>query len=262
MRSAVGWTAFLGQCFASCSSRRHRPATSLALVSRADGRATGRRSPGGWRRETRSECSPRRLGRPPSTVSREVGRHGGRQQSRAAVADAAAWNRARRPQRCRLSQRPALCARVAEKLAADWSPQQIAGWLRRTYPEAREMQVSHETIYRSLFVQSRGVLKQELLRHLRRRKTRCGGPSTPLPSVSPRPDRRCHFDTRAAAQHRGSGRARSLGGRSALRQGELPYRDLGRAALALTSCWSGCGAKTLRASCRRCRDESARCPAG
>lgn len=113
----------------------------------------------------------RGLGRPASTVSREVGRHGGRHRYRAAVADASAWKRARRPQRCRLSQRPILCAHVAEKLAADWSPQQIAGWLRRTYPDALEMQVSHETIYQSLFVQSRGVLKQELLRHLRRRKT-------------------------------------------------------------------------------------------
>jgi IS30 family transposase len=111
------------------------------------------------------------LGRPTSTVSREVGRHGGRQGYRAAAADASTWQQARRPQRCRLAQHPVLCARVAEKLAADWSPQQIAGWLRRTYPEDLDMQVSHETIYRSLFVQSRGVLKQELLRHLRRRKT-------------------------------------------------------------------------------------------
>lgn len=111
------------------------------------------------------------LGRPTSTVSREVGRHGGRQGYRAAVADAATWDLARRPQRCRLAQRPVLCAQVAEKLAADWSPQQIAGWLQRTYPQDLGMQVSHETIYRSLFVQSRGVLKQALLRHLRRRKT-------------------------------------------------------------------------------------------
>lgn len=110
------------------------------------------------------------LGRPTSTVSREVGRHGGRQGYRAAVADATTWDLARRPQRCRLAQRPVLCAQVAEKLAADWSPQQIAGWLQRTYPQDLDMQVSHETIYRSLFVQSRGVLKQELLRHLRRRK--------------------------------------------------------------------------------------------
>ena len=111
------------------------------------------------------------LGRATSTVSREVGRHGGRLGYRAAAADGATWDRALRPQRCRLAQRPGLCACVAEKLAADWSPQQIAGWLQRTYPQDLDMQVSHETIYRSLFVQSRGVLRQALLRHLRRRKT-------------------------------------------------------------------------------------------
>ena len=112
-----------------------------------------------------------RIGCAPSTVSREVGRQGGRQWYRAAVADADTWHRARRPQRCRLAQYPVLCARVAEKLATDWSPQQIAGWLKRTYPTNPDMQVSHETIYLSLFVQSRGVLKQSLRRHLRRRRT-------------------------------------------------------------------------------------------
>jgi len=112
-----------------------------------------------------------RLGRPTSTVSREVGRHGGRRWYRAAVADADTWRRALRPQSCRLAQHPALRALVAEKLEADWSPQQIAGWLMRTYPQDPDMQVSHETIYLSLFVQSRGVLKQALIRHLRRRKT-------------------------------------------------------------------------------------------
>jgi IS30 family transposase len=112
-----------------------------------------------------------RLGRAASTVSREVGRHGGRRWYRAAVADADTWDRALRPQACRLAQHPALCARVTEKLEADWSPQQIAGWLKRTYPKDPGMQVSHETIYLSLFVQSRGVLKKALIRHLRRRKT-------------------------------------------------------------------------------------------
>ena len=112
-----------------------------------------------------------RLGRTTSTVSREVGRHGGRRWYRAAVADADTWDRALRPQLCRLAQHPTLCARVTEKLEADWSPQQIAGWLKRTYPKDPDMQVSHETIYLSLFVQSRGVLKQALIRHLRRRKT-------------------------------------------------------------------------------------------
>jgi IS30 family transposase len=112
-----------------------------------------------------------RLGRAPSTVSREVGRHGGRRCYRAATADATTWERGRRPKCCRLATHRALRARVAEKLAADWSPQQIAGWLKRTYPKDAEMQVSHETIYTSLFVQSRGVLKKTLIRHLRRRRT-------------------------------------------------------------------------------------------
>lgn len=110
-----------------------------------------------------------RLGRAPSTISREVRRHGGPTAYRATAADSAAWDRARRPQACRLAQLPHLRAVVAQKLAADWSPAQIAAWLARTYADPA-MHVSHETIYRSLFVQSRGVLKKSLLRHLRRRR--------------------------------------------------------------------------------------------
>ncbi len=113
----------------------------------------------------------RELGRSASTVSREVRRHGGRQQYRAAVADRRAWARGRRPKRCRLAIRPRLRAVVASKLAAHWSPQQISGWLTRVYPGDPEMHVSHETIYLSLFVQSRGVLKKAPLAHLRRRRT-------------------------------------------------------------------------------------------
>jgi IS30 family transposase len=109
----------------------------------------------------------RRLRRAPSTVCREVGRNGGRAVYRAARADGQAWRRSRRPQPCRLSRRPALRRAVARQLARQWSPQQIAGWLRRTFPSDPEMQVSPETIYRSLFVQSRGVLKRRLLRELR-----------------------------------------------------------------------------------------------
>ena len=112
-----------------------------------------------------------RLGRPTSTVSREVARHGGRAGYRAARADTRAWAQARRPKACRLATRPALRAQVAEKLERDWSPQQIAGWLRDTFPDNSEMQVSHETIYLSLFVQSRGVLKKALVAHLRRART-------------------------------------------------------------------------------------------
>src|SRR6516225_6017523 len=99
----------------------------------------------------------RGLGRAASTVSREVRRHGGRRRYRAAVADTRAWARSRRPKVCRLATRPALRAAVAAKLALEWAPQQIAGWLRHAYPDDPEMHVSHETIYLSLFVQSRAV---------------------------------------------------------------------------------------------------------
>ena len=111
----------------------------------------------------------RALQRAPSTISRELQRHGGRATYRATTADQRAWRRACRPQRCRLAACPRLRAVVAQKLAARWSPQQIAAWLKRTYADPG-MHVSHETIYRSLFVQSRGVLKQALVRHLRRRR--------------------------------------------------------------------------------------------
>jgi len=110
----------------------------------------------------------RRLHRAPSTISREIRRHGGPRRYRAADADRQAWARSRRPKVCRLATRPALRRVVAAKLAARWSPQQIAGWLRQTFPSDPEMQVSHETIYLSLFVQSRGVLKRALLTELRR----------------------------------------------------------------------------------------------
>ena len=110
-------------------------------------------------------------GRAPSTVSRELGRHGGRARYRAATADAAAWELARRPKVCKLAAVPRLRTLVAEKLRQDWSPEQIAGWLRQTFPEDERVHVSHETIYRSLFIQARGVLKRELLRHLRSQRT-------------------------------------------------------------------------------------------
>ena len=113
----------------------------------------------------------RQLRRAPSTVSREVRRHGGRRRYRAATADAATWARGRRPKRCRLATYPALRTAVATKLAQKWSPQQIAGWLRQAYPDDPTMHVSHETIYLSLFVQSRGVLKKALQAQLRQRRT-------------------------------------------------------------------------------------------
>jgi IS30 family transposase len=122
-----------------------------------------------------------RLGRSPSTVSREVRRHGGRSAYRAIEADVRAWERALRPKPCRLASRPGLRCRVAEKLALEWSPEQISGWLKRDFPADEGMWVSHETIYRSLFVQARGVLKKELIGHLRaaRRLRQPKGGTTP-----------------------------------------------------------------------------------
>jgi len=110
------------------------------------------------------------LGRAPSTVSRELARHGGRQHYRAAVADRRAWDRARRSKPCRLASNRRLREVVAQKLCLQWSPQQIASWLAQEFPADQSMRVSHETIYRSLFIQARGVLKKELLAHLRSRR--------------------------------------------------------------------------------------------
>jgi IS30 family transposase len=108
------------------------------------------------------------LGRAPSTISREIQRNGGQQWYRASEADQAAWDRAQRPKTCKLVKSRSLARVVAGKLQSQWSPEQIAGWLKRTYPDDETHQVSHETIYRSLFIQARGALKKELLQHLRR----------------------------------------------------------------------------------------------
>ena len=110
----------------------------------------------------------RRLSRAPSTISREIRRHGGDTVYRASTADAAAWARARRPKPCRLAQAPRLRRLVAAGLRRDWSPQQIARWLVTTFPDEPALHVSHETIYRTLYVQARGALKRELVAHLRR----------------------------------------------------------------------------------------------
>jgi len=110
------------------------------------------------------------LGRAPSTVSREIRRNGGSRRYRANPADRSAWERALRPKPCRLALHRELRWRVAQKLALQWSPDQISGWLKREFPTDQDMQISHEAIYRSLFVQTRGVLKKELTAHLRTRR--------------------------------------------------------------------------------------------
>ena len=140
----------------------------------------------------------RRLARAPSTLSREIRRNGGVGRYRAAEADKQAWKRARRPKPCRLLRCPQLRQLVEQKLRKRWSPEQIAGWLKRTYPGNESLQVSHETIYRSLFIQARGALKKELTLCLRSKRTirrsaqasrkgRGGGQIPDLVSIRERP---------------------------------------------------------------------------
>ena len=144
--------------------QRRRRSLSLTLADREE--ISRRLSTGASLRSI-----ARQLARPPSTVSREVARNGGRIAYRAADADERSWTQARRPKACKLSQLRRLQRVVAEKLQADWSPTQITGWLRDHFADDPRMNVSHETIYRSLFIQARGVLKKELLAHLRLRRS-------------------------------------------------------------------------------------------
>jgi IS30 family transposase len=112
-----------------------------------------------------------RIGRSPSTVSRDVARHGGARHYRAVTADRRAVRATRRPKRCKLAGNPRLRAAVEAKLELEWAPEQISGWLRLAFPDDPEMRVSHETIYMSLFVQARGALRKELAHHLRTRRS-------------------------------------------------------------------------------------------
>ncbi len=140
---------------------RHRSGVSLSLAEREE---ISRGVAAGLSRRSIAAS----LGRAPSTVSREIKRNGGRRQYRANKAEQAAWDRAHRPKSCKLAEHRALAHIVAEKLQLQWSPRQIAGWLKYMYPDDETYQVSHETIYRTLFIQARGALKKELLQHLRR----------------------------------------------------------------------------------------------
>ena len=151
----------------------------------------------------------RRLGRAPSTISRELRRHGGPAAYRATEADTAATASARRPKRCRLATHPRVRWAVEQKLRRDWSPQQIAAWLQERYPDDLTMHVSHETIYQTLYVQARGALKRSLVTHLRRgqayrrprasaRATRGPGQLVDIVSIAERPP---EADARAVPGH-------------------------------------------------------------
>jgi len=175
-----------GQCVADIARALERRNKSgvyrLLALTGGIAPASRRRAPIALSLEEREEISrgvaagdsirqiARRLRRCPSTVSRELTRNGGSGAYRASEADQSAWERADRPKLCRLATHPELRWRVAEKLALQWSPEQISGWLKEQFGSDEQMQISHETIYKSLFVQARGVLKKQLMVHLRRRR--------------------------------------------------------------------------------------------
>jgi IS30 family transposase len=147
-----------------CPPERRRAARALSLAEREEvsrGLVAGR--------SLRSIAA--QLGRAPSTISREVARNGGRDGYRATRSDQAAWSRALRPKPCKLACHPRLRATVSAKLRRNWSPEQVAGWLGCRFPDEEQQRVSHETIYKSLYIQARGVLKKELLEHLRAKRT-------------------------------------------------------------------------------------------
>jgi len=145
-------------------SVRTRGSSALTLIEREDisrGIASGESG----------RTIAARIGRAASTVSREIIRHGGRDAYRAKAADERAWELALRPKACLLTLNRTVRSLVAGKLALDWSPEQISGWLKDEFPDDESMRVSHETIYRSLFIQARGVLKKELIGHLRTKRS-------------------------------------------------------------------------------------------
>src|SRR5579864_6567782 len=142
---------------------RRRSRLALTLAERED---ISRGIASGW---SMREIA-RRMDRAASTVSREVRRHGDRPAYRAQDADCQAWLSALRPKRCLLAMNRKLRDTIASKLLLDWSPEQISGWLKNRYPDNPSMRVSHETIYRSLFIQARGALKKELMDYLRSKR--------------------------------------------------------------------------------------------
>ena len=181
---------------------RHRSHLALTLAEREE---ISRAVVAGW--SIRSIATL--LARAPSTISREINRNGGVECYRANQAEQAAWDRALRPKTCKLVEKRKLANVVAGKLQLQWSPQQIAGWLKQTYADDENYQVSHETIYRSLFIQACGALKKELLQHLRRtramrrsrhhtQKTENHGKIVDAVSISERP---AAVDDRAVPGH-------------------------------------------------------------
>ena len=139
--------------------RRRRPALRLSLIEREEIRA-------GIAAGDSFRTIARRLGRAPSTISREVGGVAGRAGYRATRAEDRASLAACRPKRSKLAANPRLRRRVAEMLCERFSPQQISARLKLDYPDDPEMRIAPETIYQSLYVQSRGRFRKDLSRYL------------------------------------------------------------------------------------------------
>src|SRR6201981_1950046 len=210
-----------GQCVADIAralERRNKSGVYRVLAGNGGiAPAPRRRASIGLRLEEREEISrgvaagrsirliAQGLRRSPSTVSREIRRNGGCSTYRASEADTRAWERALRPKPCRLARHAELRWHVAQKLALQWSPEQISGWLKRQFPADQAMEVSHEATSRSLLIQTRGVLKKQLLTHLRtaRQMRQAKGGTTKnglgqiVDTVS-RPERRAADRARAA----------------------------------------------------------------
>jgi IS30 family transposase len=159
------------------------------------------------------------------TVSREIQRNGGREGYSISAADEAAWDRALPPKDCKLVKHRALARWVAGKLRLQWSPEEIAGWLRREHPEDMSRQVSHETIYKTLFIQARGALKKELLAHLRQTRTMRHPRGHTLKGK--KQGQIVDADPRALGRGRRSRRAGPLGGGSADGHASEPDRHFG-----------------------------------
>ena len=175
---------------------------------------------------------------------------------RAHEAEEQAWDAALRPKKCLLARNRQLREVVASRLILDWSPEQISGWLKTYYPDDGSMRVSHETIYRSLFIQARGVLKKELLDHLRSEATHASLATCQSQRTVPRTDRRCHLDP---GKTRGGGRPSdswSLGRGSAERSQEQLHGHSGRTSFAL--CHADQSAEQGNGSCRCCPESA--CP--
>ena len=238
--------------------RRRRRAERCLTPRRARG-DLARRSPA----VSRHARSPAALGRSHTTIAREIGRCGGRRRYRAHAAERETWRRARRPRPTKLE----LCGElrrlvVQERLRDDNSPEQIAGWLRIEYPDNEAMQVSHETIYRSLYVQARGTLKRELTQHLRTGPLEAICPLAVVKAPGPGQDHRDGDDLRAPAGGRRPRGPRPLGGRPA--DGKPPNATRSRrwsSARPVTASSSPCPReRTPSASARRLPRASPPCP--